>query len=201
MTLLSDRDSKLLHLLLDLKLAAPALSCCKPSQRCCKLLRTRRRTRSCRRSSRSSPTCPPSTTRNNSSRGQSRAPRTGSAGEVALIEDAPARRYTDPKTDPLHPALLASLFFSVGVWIVSEITGNVSQVDRLWTVRCCFCLSSQRDIPSKGADPSSPRRLSRSCIRRTSPSIRGSPARSSTRMRSTTGSSSSLRSSARGALA
>lgn len=41
--------------------------------------------------------------------------------------------YTDPKTDPLHPALLASIFFSVGVWIVSEITGNVSQVDRLWT--------------------------------------------------------------------
>lgn len=55
-----------------------------------------------------------------------------------------ARRYTDPKTDPLHPALLASIFFSVGVWIVSEITGNVSQVDRLWTVSR-FGLSSRND--------------------------------------------------------
>ncbi|GAA6056630.1 hypothetical protein JCM3770_006365 [Rhodotorula araucariae] len=41
--------------------------------------------------------------------------------------------YTDPRTDPLHPAILFSLATSALVWVLGELTGNVSQVDRLWT--------------------------------------------------------------------
>ncbi|BGP13409.1 hypothetical protein JCM10213v2_001328 [Rhodosporidiobolus nylandii] len=36
-------------------------------------------------------------------------------------------------TDPLHPAMLFCAVVTGGVWLVSEVTGNVSQVDRLWT--------------------------------------------------------------------
>ncbi|KAI5474575.1 integral membrane protein, DUF1295 family protein [Pseudohyphozyma bogoriensis] len=35
--------------------------------------------------------------------------------------------------DPLHPSLLMATFLSALVWVLSEITGNCSQVDRLWT--------------------------------------------------------------------
>lgn len=35
--------------------------------------------------------------------------------------------------DPLHPALLFCAVMSFLVWLVGEATGNVSQVDRLWT--------------------------------------------------------------------
>ncbi|KAK4335949.1 hypothetical protein RTBOTA2_004723 [Rhodotorula toruloides] len=41
--------------------------------------------------------------------------------------------YLNPKTDPLHPAILFCTGISVVVWLLGEVTGNVSQVDRLWT--------------------------------------------------------------------
>ncbi|GAA5961216.1 hypothetical protein JCM21900_006335 [Sporobolomyces salmonicolor] len=41
--------------------------------------------------------------------------------------------YLDQGTDPLHPALLFCAGMSAIVWVLGEVTGNVSQVDRLWT--------------------------------------------------------------------
>ncbi|GAA5852755.1 hypothetical protein JCM9279_003958 [Rhodotorula babjevae] len=41
--------------------------------------------------------------------------------------------YTNPSTDPLHPAILFSLVTAAVVFVLGEVTGNVSQVDRLWT--------------------------------------------------------------------
>ncbi|KPV74034.1 uncharacterized protein RHOBADRAFT_54602 [Rhodotorula graminis WP1] len=41
--------------------------------------------------------------------------------------------YTNPATDPLHPAIAFSLVTSAVVFVLGELTGNVSQVDRLWT--------------------------------------------------------------------
>ncbi|GAA5929218.1 uncharacterized protein JCM15063_004083 [Sporobolomyces koalae] len=41
--------------------------------------------------------------------------------------------YLDTATNPLHPALLFCGAISMIVWLLGEITGNVSQVDRLWT--------------------------------------------------------------------
>ncbi|GAA5860124.1 hypothetical protein JCM8547_009191 [Rhodosporidiobolus lusitaniae] len=37
------------------------------------------------------------------------------------------------ESPPLHPALLACVGWTALVWVLSEATGNVSQVDRLWT--------------------------------------------------------------------
>ncbi|ORY86725.1 hypothetical protein BCR35DRAFT_302454 [Leucosporidium creatinivorum] len=37
-------------------------------------------------------------------------------------------------TDPLHPALAFCAGLSALVWVLGEVTGNVSQVDRLWAV-------------------------------------------------------------------
>ncbi|BGP42437.1 hypothetical protein JCM10449v2_006442 [Rhodotorula kratochvilovae] len=47
--------------------------------------------------------------------------------------DALRSWYTDARTDPLHPAIAFSIAASVLVWVLGELTGNVSQVDRLWT--------------------------------------------------------------------
>ncbi|GAA6007737.1 hypothetical protein JCM11491_003948 [Sporobolomyces phaffii] len=41
--------------------------------------------------------------------------------------------YLDTATNPLHPALLFCGAVSMIVWFLGEVTGNVSQVDRLWT--------------------------------------------------------------------
>ncbi|GAA5981267.1 hypothetical protein JCM5350_006081 [Sporobolomyces pararoseus] len=41
--------------------------------------------------------------------------------------------YLDTNTNPLHPALLFCGAISMIVWFLGEVTGNVSQVDRLWT--------------------------------------------------------------------
>ncbi|GAA5829032.1 hypothetical protein JCM3766R1_003911 [Sporobolomyces carnicolor] len=41
--------------------------------------------------------------------------------------------YLDTSTNPLHPALLFCGAISMIVWLLGEVTGNVSQVDRLWT--------------------------------------------------------------------
>ncbi|GAA5911272.1 hypothetical protein JCM6882_004082 [Rhodosporidiobolus microsporus] len=40
--------------------------------------------------------------------------------------------YTASATDPLHPALVACAGWSALVWVLGEVTGNVSHVDRLW---------------------------------------------------------------------
>ncbi|GAA5826028.1 hypothetical protein JCM11251_000097 [Rhodosporidiobolus azoricus] len=46
--------------------------------------------------------------------------------------------YTSTTTDPLHPALAACAVWSALVWVLGEATGNVSQVDRLWTTLPLF---------------------------------------------------------------
>ncbi|GJN93381.1 hypothetical protein Rhopal_006435-T1 [Rhodotorula paludigena] len=53
--------------------------------------------------------------------------------EVARTTHPRAHRYLDPRTDPLHPAILFSLATSAFVFVVGQLTGNASQVDRLWT--------------------------------------------------------------------
>ncbi|GAA5896524.1 hypothetical protein JCM8208_004223 [Rhodotorula glutinis] len=47
--------------------------------------------------------------------------------------DAIQTWYTNPSTDPLHPAIAFSLATAALVFVLGEVTGNVSQVDRLWT--------------------------------------------------------------------
>ncbi|GAA6007331.1 hypothetical protein JCM10207_001591 [Rhodosporidiobolus poonsookiae] len=41
--------------------------------------------------------------------------------------------YSSSSTDPLHPALLFCGAVSTLVWLLGEVTGNHSHVDRLWT--------------------------------------------------------------------
>ncbi|GAA5823184.1 hypothetical protein JCM10212_003235 [Sporobolomyces blumeae] len=56
-----------------------------------------------------------------------------SAKRYTVSLDHSKRYYLDPSTDPLHPALWFCGAVSIAVWILGELTGNVSQVDRLWT--------------------------------------------------------------------
>lgn len=37
------------------------------------------------------------------------------------------------RADPLHPAICICAFFSTFVYVTQQVTGNASQVDRLWT--------------------------------------------------------------------
>ncbi|KAM0790953.1 hypothetical protein ACM66B_004258 [Microbotryomycetes sp. NB124-2] len=49
---------------------------------------------------------------------------------------------TSTSTDPLHPALAMCTALSVFVWILSEITGNASIVDKLWALLPLFPYSA-----------------------------------------------------------
>ncbi|KAM0747204.1 DUF1295-domain-containing protein [Meredithblackwellia eburnea MCA 4105] len=43
------------------------------------------------------------------------------------------KQWYHTSKEPMHPALLFATGMSVLVWLLGEVTGNVSQVDRLWT--------------------------------------------------------------------
>ncbi|KAK4047295.1 hypothetical protein OIV83_005473 [Microbotryomycetes sp. JL201] len=49
---------------------------------------------------------------------------------------------TSASTDPLHPALAMCTGLSVFVWILSELTGNASIVDKLWALLPLFPYSA-----------------------------------------------------------
>lgn len=57
----------------------------------------------------------------------------GSAGLQGGLVSLQAFKLYYAQADPLHSAVAICAFFSTLVYVTQQVTGNASQVDRLWT--------------------------------------------------------------------